>query len=524
MFLFLGAATLVVAMKPLLRFVLLSVLCGLLVESTAAAADRFDGLDAYVREAMHKWEVPGLAIAVVKGDELVLARGYGICQVGSGRAVTKDTPFSIASCTKSFTASCIGMLVDDGQVKWDDLVQKHWPRFEVADSYVLQNATLRDLLCHRTGLVRGDLLSVKGDFTNDEILRRLRFLPQAEPFRTKMTYNNLMYGVLGQVIERKSGMPWSQFVEQRIIRPLEMDSTFITRARVPPERIATRHRRYDGVVSPVRNAFPDELVAESGAIYSSVGDMTKWLQMHLHDGEHRGQRLLKADTVRDMHALVHSIPIRRKPDANVYRSKLLGTGFGWFVNDYRGRVLIHHGGGWGADMAIVPEENLGVVVLSNLDWNLLVSMLSCDVIDAYLVGPERAWSKENKWDFWLEVGGPEAIFRERTIQKVALEKSRIAGTKPSLPLEHYAGRYESDLYGPVVVEHHDGRLRVKFGIHGGELEHWQHDQFYGFAIVEPFLDWHVKFEVIDDKTITSLEVISVGWKDPDEKHIFWRME
>lgn len=509
-------------MRPLARFVLLGALCALLVAHPAQTADRFDGLDAYVREAMQKWEVPGLAIAVFKDDKLVLARGYGICQVGSDQAVTKDTVFSIASCTKSFTAACIGMLVDEEKVKWDDVVQKHWPAFEVADSYVTQHATLRDLLCHRTGLVRGDLLTVKGDFSNDEILRRLRFLPQAEPFRTKFTYSNLMYGVLGRIISEQSGLPWDQFVEQRIFRPLDMDSSFITRARVPAQRLAVRHRRYDGVAHPVRNAFPDELMAESGAIHSSVVDMTKWLQLHLHDGEHKGQQLLKADTIRDMHAQAHAIPLRRKPDANVYRSKMLGTGLGWFVNDYRGRILIHHGGGWGADMAILPEENLAVVVLSNLDWNLLVSMLSCDVIDAYLVGPERAWSKENKWDFWLDVGGPEAIFRERTVQKAELDKKRVTGTKPTLPLERYAGRYESDLYGPLIIEHRDGRLTVKFGIHGGQLEHWQDDQFYGLAIVEPFLDWHVKFQVADNKTVTSLEVVRVGWKDPDEKHIFRR--
>jgi CubicO group peptidase (beta-lactamase class C family) len=487
-----------------------------------SGADRFEGLDAYVREAMQKWEVPGLAIAVVKDDELVVARGYGICAVGSNREVTKDTVFSIASCTKSFTAACIGMLVDEDKVKWDDRVQTHWPGFEVADSYVTQQATLRDLLCHRTGLVRGDLLFVKGDFSNEEILRRLRFLPQAEPFRTKVTYNNLMYEVLGQVIRQKSGLSWDQFVDRRIILPLEMKSTFITRDRVPADRLAIRHRRYDGHVLPVRKPFSEQVVSPAGAIHSSVVDMAKWLQLHLKDGEHRGQQLLKPETVRDMHAQTHAIPIRRKPDANVYRSKMLGTGFGWFVNDYRGRILVHHGGGWGADMAIVPEENLGVVVLSNLDWNLLVSMLSCDVIDAYIVGPEQAWSKGDKWDFWLEVGGPEAMFRTRTEQKAELDKSRAVGTNPSLPLEQYAGRYESDLYGPLHVIHDSGRLSVKFGIHGGELNHWQADEFYGRAIVEPFLDWLVKFEIAGGNRVAGLEVVSVGWKDPDEKHIFRR--
>ncbi|HEY2414752.1 MAG TPA: serine hydrolase [Pirellulaceae bacterium] len=510
-------------MKRRLRSALWKIAYALLLTRAATADDRFDGLDTYIREAMQKWKIPGLAIAVVKDDELVVARGYGVCEMGSDRAVTKDTPFPIASCTKSFTAACIGMLVDEKKVQWGDPVQKHWPTFAVADSYVTQNATLRDILCHRTGLARGDLLFVKGDFSNDEILRRLKFLPQAEPFRTKMTYNNLMYGVLGQVIEQKSETPWNQFVEQRLIRPLGMTSTYITRVRVPPDRIATRHRNYDGEIAPVRKPFPDERVAESGAIYSSVIDMTKWLQMHLHDGEHQRQQLLKPDTIRDMHSLVHAIPIRRQPDANVYRSKLLGTGYGWFVNDYRGRVLIHHGGGWGADMAIVPEERLAVVVLSNLDFNLLVQMLTCDMIDAYVVGPERAWSKENKWDFWFEVGGPEAMFRSRNEHKADLDKTRAPNTKPSLPLDRYAGRYESDLYGPLFVEYKDGHLSVQFGIRGGDLDHWQNDQFYGLSIVEPFLDWLVKFEVTNVKTITSLEVIGVGWKDPDEKHIFRRM-
>jgi CubicO group peptidase (beta-lactamase class C family) len=495
----------------------------LLLAQSLDGADRFDGLDAYVREAMQKWEVPGLAIAVLKDDELVLARGYGICQVGSGRTVNQDTVFSIASCTKSFTAACIGILVDQKQLQWDDQVQKHWPSFQVADSYVSQHATLRDLLCHRTGLVRGDLLFVKGDFGNDEILRRLQFLEQAEPFRTKVTYNNLMYEVLGQVIAHKSGFAWDQFVSDRFLKPLDMNSTYITRDRVPADRLATRHRRYDGQVLPIRKPFSEHVVSPAGAIHSSVVDMTHWLQLHLHEGEHHGSQLLQADTVRDMHALVQSIPIRRKPDANVYRAQMVGTGLGWWVSDYRGRKIIHHGGGWGAHMVFAPDQNLAVVVLSNLDWNLLVAMLATDVIDAYLVGPERAWSKaDGKWDFWLDVGGPEAMYRHRDEQKAELDKSRTRETSPSLPLEKYAGSYESNLYGSLHVHHKDGRLSVIFGDHAAELTHWQDDSYYGHSVVEPFLDWLVKFQLADDKTITSLEVVSVGWKDPDERHIFRR--
>lgn len=502
-------------------FLLLLAFCALCCAVTSTAADRFDGLDAYVAEAMEKWQVPGLAIAVVKDDELVLARGYGTRQVGSQRRVTKDTVFSIASCTKSFTAACIGMLVDEKKVRWDDHVQAHYPAFRVADAYVSQEATLRDLLCHRTGLVHGDLLFVKGDFGNEEVLRRLQFLPQAEPFRTKLTYNNLMYEVVGQVVREKSGISWEKFVQVRIIEPLDMNSTFITRDRVPAERLAVRHRPYDGVIQPVKNPFPEYVAAPSGAIHSTVVDMAKWLKLQLHDGEYHGRRLIEAETLREMHALVHSIPIRRNPAANAYQKQVVGTGLGWFVSDYRGRLVVSHGGGWGADMALMPEEKLAVVVLSNLDWNLLAQMLSYDVIDAYLVGSERAWSKENKWDFWLERGGPQAIFRTRDEQKAELEKNRVLSTKPSQPLEACAGRYESDLYGSLDVTLDGHQLCVRFGNFTGELNHWQDDMFYGRAIVEPFIDWLVKFRVVNDAA-AELEIVHIGWRDPDEKHIFRR--
>jgi hypothetical protein len=414
------------------------------------------------------------------------------------------------------------MLVDEKQVQWDDRVQSHWPNFEVADPYVSKEATLRDLLCHRTGLIRGDLLFVKGDFSNEEILQRLRLLPQAQPFRTKLTYNNLMYEVLGQVVAAKTGIAWEQFTQDRILRPLEMDSTFITRVHVPAERLAVRHRPYDGVVEPVKNPFADHLVAPSGAIHSSVVDMATWLKFHLREGMHNGRQLVQANTVRDMHALVHSIPVRKKPDGNAYRKQVVGTGLGWWVSDYRGRVIVHHGGGWGADMALVPAESLAVVVLSNLDWNSLVQMLSYDVIDAYVVGPERAWSKEDKWDYWLEVGGPDAIFRTRAEQKTELDKGHISNTKPSLRLNEYAGRYESDLYGRLTITHDGGRLRVVFGNFAGELEHWQDNTFYGRAIVEPFLDWLVKFRVANDHAVPDLEIVHIGWREPDERHVFHR--
>jgi CubicO group peptidase (beta-lactamase class C family) len=488
----------------------------------ALAEDRFTGLDDYIREAMEKWQVPGLAIAVVKDGDVVLARGFGTRNVGRDEPVGPETVFSIASCTKSFTAACIAMLVDEGKLDWDDPVGKHLPDFRVADPYVTEHATIRDLLCHRTGLVRGDLLGMNSGLTRAEMFRQVQFLPQAAPFRTKVTYNNLMFAVLGEIIEKKTGLSWHEFVAKRIFEPLEMKATTADRASVAAGRLAIRHRIYDGRLAPLRTRIYESNTAPAGAIHSTVGDMARWLRFHLQEGEFNGRRLIPQTAMREMHAMHQSIPVKRGPDSTVYDSRFVGTGLGWFVSEYRGRKVIQHGGGWGAEMAFLPEEGLGVIVLSNRDWNGLVWMLIADVIDAYVVGPEQAWTKGKKWDHWLPLGGPDAMDRERKKQLTDLEKHRKNGTQPSLPLAAYAGKYRSALYYDLDVTVVDGRLRAQFGDFAGTFDHWDGDTFYSHAVIEPFLDWHVKFDLNQNRAVSGLEIINIGWKDPDERFLFTR--
>ncbi|MBI3468668.1 MAG: serine hydrolase [Planctomycetes bacterium] len=509
-----------------------AMLVSVFLVSTARADDRFAALDSYVAEAMEKWQVPGLAMAVVKDGEVVLARGYGVRQLGGDSPVTAETMFSIASCTKSFTAACIAMLVDEGKLNWDDPVRKHLPEFKLADAYVTQHVTIRDLLCHRTGLVRGDLLGMNSGLSRAEMLGRLEFLPQAAPFRSKVTYNNLMFAVLGAIVETKSGVSWQEFAATRLLEPLEMSSTVTDRTSVAADRLATRHRLYDGQLTPLRTLPYDRNTAPAGAIYSTVRDMARWVSFHLQRGEHHGRQLVSKEAMGEMHALQQSIPVpwprdRIEPDgsvrkSNAYDARFVGTGLGWYVRDYRGRKVVQHGGGWGAEMAFVPEEDLGVVVLSNRDWNGLVWMLIYDVIDAYVVGPEQAWTKGEKWDFWLPLGGPDAMDREVKTQRAELEKHRKSGTRPSLPLTEYGGTYQSKLYYDLVVTVGDGRLHAQFGDYAGTLEHWEHDSFYGHAVIEPFLDWLVKFDIDEQGAVEGLEIIHVGWKEPDERFMFRR--
>ena len=202
------------------RLLLYGAACLLLSDPPAArAGDRFAGMDPYIRAALEKWQIPGLALAVVKDGEVVVARGYGVCEIGTDRKVNADTAFHLASCAKPFLVAALGMLVEEGKLRWDDRVAKHLPGFELADRYLTEHVTLRDLVCHRTGLRRADLLADGAGFDAKEILRRLKYLEPSAELRTQYIYNNHMYSVLGEVVTHVSGQPWEQFVADRIFRP-----------------------------------------------------------------------------------------------------------------------------------------------------------------------------------------------------------------------------------------------------------------------------------------------------------------
>lgn len=487
------------------------------VEPQAARAyTRFAGMDAYIRAAMTKWEVPGLAIAVVKDGEMVLARGYGVCVLGKDHKVSADTAFNIASCAKSFMAASVGMLVEDGKLRWDDPVAKHLPEFELADRYLTEHVTLRDLLCHRTGLQRCDLLSDRADFGTAEILRRLKYIPLAADFRTKYTYSNPMQFVLAEVVARVSGQPWEQFVAERIFRPLRMESTTSTVTKVPPDRLAPRHWRSDaGIVArPISSG--------DRGIYSTVGDMAVWLKLQLAEGRYKDQRLLRRETVREMHALQFSIPIQSRPRDNIYAAQFYGCGLGWFIQDYRGRKVVLHGGSWGAMVAMIPEEKLGVVVLSNLDLESIAGLLMYDVFDAYLVGPSTAWNPDKWKTTWLKNEPPGYAYRPRDEAKGRLEKTRTPNTKPSLPLAKYAGAYESNLYGRLTVRHEARQLSVTFGEFTTALSHWQNESFYVRAPTRLTFDWLLTFGVSSDGHIASVTVKHVGWDKDEKDEVFVR--
>ncbi len=496
------------------RLLLCGAACLVIVDPPSVrGSDPFAGMDPYIREALETWQVPGLAIAVVKDGEIVLARGYGVCEIGKTREVSPETAFNLSSCAKSFLAASAGMLIDEGKLRWDDPVAKHLPEFQLADHYLTEHITLRDLLCHRTGLQRADLLGDGAGFDAREILRRLQHLDSVAELRTQFIYNNHMYTVLGEVVMRVSGEPWEQFVAKRIFQPLEMKSTTTTVTTFGPDQLAPRHWRSDaGIVArPV-----DE------GMYSTVRDMANWLIFQLDEGMYRDRTLLKPETIREMHALQFSVPVKSRAKNNIYAAQFLGSGLGWSVQDYRGRKVVSHGGAWGAMVAMMPQEKLGVVVLSNLDLEYLAPLLMYDVFDAYLVGPETTWNRD-KWEStWLSNEPPGSAYRPRDEAKARLETTRTAGTQPSLPLEEYEGVFDSELYGRLVVRHDRGRLSVTFGQFTTELSHWQDESFYVRTPTRLTFDWLLTFAASTRGEIENVTVKHVGWDEDEKDHVFLR--
>src|SRR5687767_572211 len=267
------------------------------------------GFDEYVANAMKEWEVPGLAIAIVKDDRIVFAKGYGVRELGGTAAVDDHTLFAIGSSSKAFTAAALAMLVDEGKIKWDDPVTKYLPGFQLFDPYTTRELTVRDLLTHRSGLERGDLLWYASAYDRDEVLRRVRHLKPSWSLRSRFGYQNIMYLAAGQILPSLTGKSWDDFVRGRIFTPLGMTSSSTSiKALADSDNVATPHSKFDDKVGPVAWRNIDN-IGPAGSINSNVLDMAQWVRLQLGGGEYQGKRLISAAAVKEMHSPQSIIPL-----------------------------------------------------------------------------------------------------------------------------------------------------------------------------------------------------------------------
>lgn len=448
-----------------------------LAPSVAAQEVDVSALDAYFARAHREWPVPGFSVAIVKDGEVVLQKGYGVRDVRGTEPVDEHTLYAIASNSKSFTAAALAQQVDAGTLSWDDRVLDHLPWFRLYDDYVTQEMRIRDLLSHRSGLgtFSGDLLWYGTPYSAEEVVRRARFLPQAFPFRAGYGYSNLMFIAAGEVLRVVSGQDWHDYVEARFFRPLGMArSVTSTDVLATRDNVATPHKYEGGENLPIAWYNWDAMGA-AGGIISSVHDMALWITAQLAGGELGGTRLFSEARQREMWSVLNPLAVSPGYQERYPSTHFRGYGMGWSLNDYRGRKVMSHGGGYDgmySQVALVPEAGLGVVVLTNAMTGLAPTLVY-RVLDAYLGGEPRDWAAE-------ALPGWEASRVAFEARQDAFEKGRVTGTTPSLPLAGYTGTYGGDLYGDATVTLEDGRLVLRLLPNPdlvADLEHLHYDTF-----------------------------------------------
>lgn len=431
-------------------------------------AAQLQELDRYIPRAMEAWGIPGVAVAIVQGDSVMMAKGYGVRERGKSDRVDAHTLFAIGSNTKTTTASLIAMLVDEGKMRWDDPVWKYLPNFRVADPYVSREATIRDLLSHRTDLENDNAVWYGSTLTRAQLIDKLRFLKQESGFRSRYSYNNLMMMVAGEAAAAAAGTTWENLIQQRLFTPLGMTSSLTSSRMLTTEsNVAAPHMTFRGqrVSIPHRDASN---IGPAGSVYSSAADLAQYLRMHLGNGVYKGKRLISEQSEAQMRTLVS--PTGNGPTFRTDTTdSFLGYGLGWYLDDFRGHPVVGHVGaidGMLSEMRMLPNEQVGVVVLTNYQPHSMHQALTYHIFDMVLGLPPR------EWDARLRSGGQAPAVAP------AGEVARPASPSVWLPLDKYAGTYSDSLNGDVKVSLQNGKLMLTY--HPGftaVLEPWQFNTF-----------------------------------------------
>lgn len=422
-------------------------------------------LDAYIEKSRREWNVPGLAIAIVDGEGVVVAKGYGVRKLGAPELVDADTLFDVASLTKSFNAAMIATLVDEKKLQWDDRVRDVLPSVVFPDAVRDSEVTLRDLLAHRVALESGNLFLRFSGYDRDEQFRRIRYFRPQGTFRGDFVYSNIMYSVSGAMAEAVTHEKWSALVSERILVPLGMTSSNADKDLGGPNW-ASPHAVIDGVQQPIRH-FVFTTVAPAAAIISNANDMAKWLRFHLGDGSWNGKRIISQASMEEMHSPQMILRTTAGMRAGRGVDFFAAYGLGWQVMDYHGHPMHWHSGnanGMPVYMALLPKEKLGVVVMINT-WGapFLHGALASRIFDTYLGLPAHDYSGESL------ARRPEGK-RE--------EKPRAAGTHPTAALDAYAGIYSDPVFGEMAVTREGDHLVLHFSKGDfADLTHWENDTF-----------------------------------------------
>jgi CubicO group peptidase (beta-lactamase class C family) len=459
-------------------------------------------VDGVIRDALQSWRAPGAAVAIVVGGRVVYLKGHGIREAGGKAPVTPDTLFALGSCSKPFTALLLALLVDAGRLHWDDPVRRHLPYFQLADPLADADVTLRDLLCHRTGVDSHDLLWYRAPWSQEEMIRKTGRLKASRPFRTTFQYQSVLYSAAGQAAAAAAGRSWQDLVHERIFRPLGMTSTTVTSAEAAKvrDRASPHKKTADGkVVALPWYQFKEPNPA--GSVSSTARDLARWLRFQLAEGASDGKRLVSADSLLETRTPQIVIPVKGGArDMNPFTMQM-SYGMGWVIQDYRGQLMHVHGGaldGFRAQMTLLPDLRVGIVVLSNLEGTQLNMAVTNTLIDQLLGAPYKDWNAH--FGALVKAGedAQKADERER-------EAKRRKGTRPSRELAAYVGTYVDPAYGPARVTLEGGKLVWHWSTFHAPLEHYHFDTFT--AHHEHLVAVQVVFALNADGEVTRLEAL-----------------
>ncbi len=433
-----------------------------------------DSLDSYISKGMKDWNIPGLAIVIVKDGKVVAMKGYGVRNLETKEPVDENTLFMIASNSKLFTATSLAQLEYDKKLSLNDKITKYFPWYRAYDSNTTNLVTIRDMLSHHLGTktFQGDFTFWNSLYSRDSLMYKMRFLKPTGNFRQQWGYCNTCFLTAGQVIEKVTGKPWEVYVYDSIVEPLGMTNT---------HTLGNNMGQMPDAASPYTNAFSKELqplpydnvdnLAPAGAIVSNVKDISKWLLMQLDSGYVNGKQIIPWQAIqrtRDMNTILSS---RKNPELPIH---YYGYGLGIFMSDYGGMQTFEHTGGadgFVTNTCFVPEENLGIAIFTNNDNQDFFELLRYQILDAYLGLPYRNYSEMALGNFMND--------RNEALSKIDALEARIKNKKPPLSLSAYTGNYSNPVFGNMSIRASGGDLHINFSQHNvtGTLEYMDNNEW-----------------------------------------------
>jgi len=443
----------------------------------ADIAKKLQGFDAYMEQTLKDWNTPGVGVGIVVGDKLVFAKGYGYRDYEKKLPFTSKTMQPIASNSKLFTAVAAGMLVEEGKLTWDKPVRESVPEIRFYNDELNNNVTLRDMLSHRTGVTRHDLIWFKSPFTRQELFDKLKYLEPQEPMRETFLYNNLMFAAVGQIIEMKSGKKWEDFVRERIFTPLDMSTTCYTIAdmlKQPDYGAPFREKRDSFELYKIPYYEDTEGVAPAGAIISNIDELSRWLIALMNEGKYGGKQVLPATVLKAAMQPAIALPNAAGEALGYWEVLNAAYGMGRQTASYRGKLLTFHGGdlpGFHSQISCIPNDNIGVIVLVQTDHSApLYNIISYNVYERLLGMDQTPWSQRQ---LQQRLANKKAATESRT--KAGAD--RVPNTKPSHALGDYAGEYENAAYGILKIGLQGDQLQFGFHEFHFPMSHFHYDRF-----------------------------------------------